>query len=74
MTLPPIQVFDKGFRINPKPCMADMVRWFIAEGYGSNRANHWINEFIRYGLIEKRDDLTYRVASTFAEPSLTESA
>jgi hypothetical protein len=51
-----------------------MVRWFIAEGYGANRANHWINEFIRYGLIEKSGDLTYRVASTFAEPSLTESA
>ena len=74
MTLPPIQVFDKGFRVNPKPCRADMVRWFIAEGYGAKRADHWINEFLRYGLIEKHEDLTYRVASTFAEPSLTESA
>ena len=73
MTLPPIQVFDKGFRVNPKPCRADMVRWFIAEGYGAKRADHWINEFVRYGLIEKNQDLTYRVASTFAEPSLTES-
>lgn len=65
-TYAPIDIMNKGFRTCDTASHADLCRWFIVNGYGKERAEHWIKEFLSLGLLEKNGAGWYRIAEEYA--------
>ena len=65
-TYAPIDIVNKGFKTCDTASHADLCRWFIVNGYGKERAEHWIKEFLLLGLLEKNGAGWYRIAEEYA--------
>ena len=65
-TYAPIDIVNKGFKAAKEATLADMRRWFLVSGYGPNRADYWVNQFVCLGLIEKTERGTYTIAAEYA--------
>lgn len=65
-TYAPIDIVNKGFRAVDSATLADIRRWFLVGGYGPDRADYWVNQFLGLGLIEKNGDGRYKIAEEYA--------
>ena len=57
---------NKGVRAVDSATLADMRRWFLVGGYGPDRADYWINQFLTLGMIEKNHEGRYKIAEEYA--------
>ena len=61
-----MEVVSRIFKANPAPCHNDIVRGFLANGYGVKRAEYWIKQFVRLGIICLSADNKYRIPKEYA--------